>query len=118
MEKTRVLLFGKSIILGTVGTSLQHYPDLDVICLSPPLPDAQGLGALAPDVIIFDLQAHHPALASSLLDACPHLILIGIDPSGDQATLWFGEHLNILSTQELVRSIVNHLPDTPDRQKE
>lgn len=109
MEKKRVILYGRSVILGTVGASLQQYPDLEVISLSLPLPDVQELGALAPDVIIFDLQAPHPDLAISLLDASPRLILIGIDPSSDRMFLWFGRHLNVLSTQDLVQAIANHL---------
>lgn len=109
MEKKRVILYGRSVILGTVGASLQQYPDLEVISLSLPLPDVQELGALAPDVIIFDLQAPHPDLAISLLDASPRLTLIGIDPSSDRMFLWFGRHLNVLSTQDLVQAIANHL---------
>jgi hypothetical protein len=116
MEKRRVILYGKSVILGTVGASLRNYPDLDAILLPPPLPDVQGLAALAPDVIIFDLQAPHPDFAISLLDACPRLILIGVDPSSDQVFLWFGKHLNVMSTQELVQTIADHLAGTPDRQ--
>ena len=109
-KQRRVFLYGKSVILGTVGASLQHYSDLEITSLSPPLPGTQELSALAPDAIIFDLQAAHPIAALRLLDACPNLMLIGIDPSSEQVFLWTGEHMSALSAQDLAQSIRNHVP--------
>jgi hypothetical protein len=103
MEKRRVVLYGRSVILGTLRASFQHYPDLEVLALSPPLPSAQELGALAPDVILFDMETGRPEAAFSLLGTCPGLLLIGVDPSTNQALLWSGRQLRELSTQDLVQ---------------
>ena len=102
MEKRRVVLYGRSVILGTLRASFQRYPDLEVLSLSPPLPSAQELGALAPDVILFDMEIGRPEAAFSLLGTCPSILLIGVDPSTNQALLWSGRQLRELSTQDLV----------------
>jgi hypothetical protein len=103
MERRRVVLYGRSVILGSLNVSLQSYPNLEVVSLAPPLPSAQELCALAPDVILFDVETGRPEAAFSLLGTCPGLLLIGIDPSSNQALLWSGRHLRELSTHDLVR---------------
>lgn len=102
----RVLLYGKSVILGAVGASLRGCPYLEVVSLAPPLPAAQELCALAPDAIIFDLEAAHPDAALSLLQGRPRLLLIGLDPATDQMLLWSGEHSRALSMQDLVQALM------------
>jgi hypothetical protein len=116
MEKRRVVLCGKSVILGTLNVSLQSYPNLEVVSLSPPFPSAQELRALAPDVILFDSETARPEAAFSLLGICPDLLLIGIDPSTNQALLWSGRHLRELSTQDLVRVMNEEDPASSIRQ--
>src|SRR5512143_2037186 len=88
--RQRVILYGRSLILGTVGLSLKRYPHLEIIALVPPLPPAQELGAFVPDVIIFDMQVARPESAMSLLEERPSLLLIGIDPGGDPTLFWSG----------------------------
>jgi len=112
MEKRRVLLYGRSLILGTVGTSLQQCPHLEIVSLAPPLPTAQELGTLMPDVVIFDVEAARPEFAISLLEVRPSLLLIGLDPGSNQALLWSGRRVSELSTQELVQVIRNSYPDS------
>lgn len=102
-----MIFYGRSLILGTVGASLEQYPELEVFSPSPQLPDAQELVTLSPDVIIFDLQAAHPDLAFSFLKILPRLVLVGIDPGSGQVFLWSGKQFNSLSTQELVQTIMN-----------
>jgi hypothetical protein len=105
METRRVILYGKSVILGSVAASLRDVPGLEIVPLAPPLPRARELGALSPDVIIFDLEAAHPDAALSLLPARSRLLLIGVDPATDQMLLWSGEQSRALSMQDLVRTI-------------
>lgn len=105
MEKRRVVLYGKSVILGSVGASLRRYPDLEVIPLSSLCPTLQELEEHTPDVILFDAEAGHPDAAFALLETRPGLLLIGIDPSSNQVRLWSGRQLCELSTQDLVKVI-------------
>lgn len=105
MEKRLVVLYGNSIILGTLGASLRHYPHLEVIPLIEPFPTGLELEAMDPDVIIFDLEATHPEGLFSLLESRPGLSLIGVDPDSHQVLIWSGRHLQELSTQDLVEVI-------------
>jgi hypothetical protein len=110
MNRRRVVLYGRSVILGTLRASFERYPDLEVVPLSPPFPSVQELSALAPDVILFDIETARPEAAFALLGACPSLLLIGIDPSANQALLWSGRQLRELSTHDLVQVINNGNP--------
>ena len=113
MEKhRRVCLYGKSILLSTVGASLQRFPDIEIIALSPPLPDTLEIAALAPDVIIFDIQTSHPDPVFPLLTTLPNLMLIGIDPDSDHFTLWSGQQVPVISTQDLMQAIRKKTPDS------
>jgi hypothetical protein len=105
MKKRRVVLFGKSIILGTIGASLSLYPDLEIIPLSPPLPDFQVLKDLAPHVILYDIEATLPDAVLALLETSPDLLLIGINPDSNQVMVWSGRQLHELSTHDLVQVI-------------
>jgi hypothetical protein len=105
VERRRVFLYGQSVILGTVGASLQARPHLEVISLSSPFPAAQELAALAPDVVIFDTDAARPEPALSLLEARPNLLLIGIDPESEQLLVLSGQPCDALTIDDLVRVI-------------
>lgn len=110
MEKRRrVLLYGKSLILGTIGMSLQQYPQLEIVSVSAPLATAQELGALAPDVILFDVEVACPEFAICLLEARPSLLLIGIDPNSNEILLWSGQHLRAQTVRDVAQAI-NTLP--------
>jgi hypothetical protein len=101
-KQQRVILYGRTVILGTVGNSLQKRPQFEVISLEAPYPGVQELGAMEPDVILFDTDTPRPEAAFALLATCPGLQLIGIDPDRDQVLLWSGQQLHELSVQDLV----------------
>lgn len=101
----RVILYGNSVIVGTVAASLARYPDLEVVGVSPPVTAAKELAALEPDVIIFDVEAGHPEPAFALLKDCPRLLLVGVSPETDQLMLWSSGKTNALSTEDLVKVI-------------
>jgi hypothetical protein len=106
MEKRqRVILYGRSLILGTVGASLQKRPTLEVAYLSIPFPSVQELVDMAPDVILFDAGSARPVAAFALFEICPDLLLIGIDPGNNQARLWSGRELHELSIEDLLHVI-------------
>ena len=113
MQKKRVLLFGKSVILGTIGASLKHYPDLEIIPISQGLPDAPALRDLAPNVILYDIRANQPELALLLSQPDLGLLLIGIDPDSNQVLVWSGRQIRELSTNDLVAVIDESLSSTP-----
>ena len=106
----RIILYGKSVILGTVAASLQSYPELEIIPFEPHPIETQDLMALKPDVILFDLQALRPESALGLSVQRPELLLIGIDPDNEKLFVWSGKHAQALSDRDLVRVIQNNLP--------
>ena len=57
---------------------------------------------MAPDVVVFDLEATRPEAAFSLLERCPSLKLIGISPDSNLVRIWSGKQLRELSTQDLL----------------
>ena len=107
MKKRQIVLYGTSIIVGTVGASLQQLPQYEVI---PLLPAQQNeLEVMAPDVVIFDLEATRPEEAFSLLETCPGMMLIGISPDSNLVKVWSGRQLRELSTQDLIEVINSSL---------
>lgn len=106
-RRRRVILFGKSIILGTVGASLARYPDLEIIALSSPLPDVQALEALAPDVILFDVGEGTPEAAFALLKNCTNLMLAGINPENEEVGLWSSTLGEVMTAGDLLQLITH-----------
>ena len=114
MEKRRrILLYGNSVILGTLSSLLRDCPQFEVILLLPPLPGRQRLEEMKPNVIFFDLEADHPEDAFSLLDTCPNLVLIGVSPDTNLVKVWSGRHLRELSTQDLLKVIDEQTKNSP-----
>jgi hypothetical protein len=107
MEKRQVVLYGNSVIVGTLGASLQQLPQYEV---TPLLPTQQNeLESLAPDVVLFDLEAARPEAAFSVLEKRPGMILIGISPDTNLVKVWSGRQLQEISTQDLIEVINNAL---------
>lgn len=106
MEKQRrVVLYGKSVILGTLGASLGAYSELETVRLSPPLPAPRELAALRAHVIIFDLNTVPPDFSFRLLHDQPHLLLIGVDAAGDKLLVLSGQQAHAVTTVDLLRVI-------------
>ena len=105
----RIFLYGNSVILGTLGTSLRRNPQFEVTTLAPPLPRGSELQALNPDVVVFDLESARPESAFSLLETSPKLLLIGISPDKNLVKVWSGRQLRELSTQDLIAVIDGQL---------
>lgn len=115
MEYLRaVILYGNSIVLASVGASLQR-AGFSVTRLAPPLPGPAELAALHPDVILFDMESGHPDAAFSLLQSCPGLLLLGMNPDGNTMRMWSGPQYAELSTKELTALIEAglSLPSSP-----
>ena len=104
MEKRLIVLYGNSVIVGSVGASLRRSRQYKVV---PMLPSQQSeLEATEPDVVVFDLDAAPPEAAFSMLESRPGLKLIGISPDSNLVRIWSGRQLRELSTQGLLE-IVN-----------
>ena len=110
----RILLYGNSVILGSIAASLRSYSEFDVTTLSALLSDAQMLDEAQPDIVLFDLDAPHTEAVFSLLKANPSLHLIGISPGINMVDVWSGRQLRDLSMKgflDLIKCAANDCPD-------
>lgn len=101
----RVLLYGRSVILGTLEASLKRYPHIEVCVLSTPFPTVEELKAMAPDVVIFDTGAPRPEAAFALLETYPGLLLIGMDVDRDEMLVLSSHPAQALCITDLVEVI-------------
>jgi|WetSurMetagenome_2_1015567.scaffolds.fasta_scaffold347069_2 hypothetical protein len=108
----RIILYGNSLILGTLATSLRRNPQFEVTVLSPPLPKTPELESLKPDVVLFDTASTPTEPVFSLLERCPRLLLVGISPDKNEVQMWAGLQLKELSTQGLLKIIDQQLKDS------
>ncbi len=99
MNKRRIVLYGTSIIVSTVGASLQRSPQYEVVTLSPA--QQSKLETMAPDVVLFDLEGARPEAAFKLLENHPGLMLLGISPDTNLVKVWSGCQLHELSIHDL-----------------
>ena len=103
--KRRILIYGNSVILGTIGACLRRCSGFDVTTLKTPLPDAQVLDDTKPDILLFDLEVPHSEAVFSLLKTNPNLHLIGVSPGINQVDVWSGRQLREISMQGLLEII-------------
>jgi len=110
-EKPRILLYGNSIIMETMGASLRRCSHFDVIALAPQ--EDQEIDALKLDMVLFDLEGPCTESVFSLLKTNPNLVLIGVSPDVNMVKLWSGRQLRELSTQDLIEVINGELSNLP-----
>jgi hypothetical protein len=103
--RTRILLYGNSLVLGGIGASLRAEGRFEVVGLPRSLPATSDVEALAPDVIVFDLETPGSAAAFSALEGHPDLILLGVSPDDNIVQLWSGRQYRELSIKDLTALI-------------
>jgi len=109
----RILLYGNSLIIGSIGARLRHCSQFEVTTLVPHLLDAQNLNSINPDILLFDLETTYTEAVFSMLKTHPTLLLMGISPDINLVKIWSGRQVRELSTQsllELIKSEANDLP--------
>ena len=101
-----VALYGNSLVVSSIGASLQGRAGLEVKYVDATLPNAASrLGALQPDVIIFDLAVAYPEFAIALWKAQPRLLLIGVNLTTGQALVLSGQPSRLLTMDDLLQVI-------------
>jgi hypothetical protein len=110
-EKPRLVLYGNSLIIGTIRDSFSHSSLYDVVALPPCHENI--LEALVPDVVIFDLGTTHPEEAFRMLGNVNNLKLMGVSPDKNLVKVWSSRQLQELSIKDLMVVIdnqPNHIP--------
>jgi len=111
--RRRILLYGNSVILGSIGASLQRSDQFEVTKLAPPLEEALKRNTDKPDIILFDLETPHKEAVFSCLESNPGLLLVGISPDINLVQVWSGREFRELSTQSLLEMIKGGTKDLP-----
>lgn len=101
----RILLYGDSVVLGSVGASLGRAAGFELVRLRTARPTAAELRAARPDVILFDIENDHPRAAFRLLEDDPDLLLLGISPDVNLVRLWEGRQYRELTADALATLI-------------
>jgi len=105
----RVLLYGNSLVVSTVGASLLECGGLELVRVDAgsagAADTAAGLSALAPAAVIFDRVTTRPDLVIALLDQLPQALLIGVDPSSDQVLVLSGRQEPAVAPADLLEVI-------------
>jgi hypothetical protein len=104
-ECKQVVIYGNSVILGTIEASLKLCSGLEVTTL--PQREPRSLDALNPDILVFDLDATQPQEVFSLFKTDPAILLIGISPDVNLVQVWSGRQIRELSTPDLLDLIKN-----------
>ncbi len=104
-EQRHVIVYGRTVILGTVEASLRRFPQVKISVLSAPFPTVAELDAMTPDAILFDVAAPRPESALALLEMRPGLQLIGVDPSSKGTLVLSNRPAQALSADDLVNVI-------------
>jgi hypothetical protein len=104
-KQTRILLYGNSVVLGGIGAGLRAEGRFEVVGLPRSLPDTSDVEALAPDVIVFDVETPGSAAAFSTLERHPDLVILGVSPDDNVVQLWSGRHYRELSIKDLTALI-------------
>ena len=104
-RRRRIIIYGNSLILGAVGASLRHCLDAEIIHLSLPLPQAQELSAMSPDVVIFDLEGPHPDSKLTLLPGQHDLLLLGVQSSHHELVILSSHTVQARGIVDLVKII-------------
>jgi hypothetical protein len=114
-----VVLYGNSLVISSVGASLEGCPELRVLSVDTGKPDTgRRLSDLQPDVVIFDLAVAQADLAVSLWKAQPDLLLIGVDLTTDQALVLSSRPTHLCTTDELLRVIRGRAPGPDEENKD
>ena len=111
--RRRILLYGNSVILGSIGASLQRSDQFEVRKLTPPLDEALKRNTDKPDILLFDLETPHKEAVFSYLESNPGLLLVGISPDINLVQVWSGREFRELSTQSLLEMIKGGTKDLP-----
>lgn len=105
-DRQVVVLFGDSLLMDGVEASLAEQQELDVIRVDTTINNVgQHLQAIAPDLVIFDLDLPFSSQIVPLLREQPGIPFIGLDAQCSEAIALSSQQYTALSANDLVKVI-------------
>jgi hypothetical protein len=110
-----IVLFGNSLVISTLGASIEGQPGLRLLRVDAnrPGPD-RLLGDLQPDIVIFDLSIQNTDFALSLWKDLPDLLLVGVTPGSSELLVLSGRRQQVLSVEDLLALMREEGKNTKD----
>jgi hypothetical protein len=101
----QILLYGNSVILGSIGAGLRRLPEFEVTTLTTPLQDLPTVDSEKYHILLFDLEASQPEAPFFLLKTHPDLVLVGVSPGTNVVRIWNSQQMQEMSLQDLYKLI-------------
>ena len=102
----KVVLYGKSLLISSIGASLEDCPDLEVLPINPCGADVQQqMGEIQPYAVIFDLAATQPDFSIALWKEHPELLLIGVDLVSGKSLMLSSQPVPVMTTADIMQSL-------------
>jgi hypothetical protein len=113
VEGMRILLYGNSVILGTIKASLKRCSGFKVTTMKLPQKQQQPFDACKPDILAFDLHATQTEEVLSFLKINPAMLLIGVSPDINMIKIWTIREVREATMQDLLQVIMSEAKNTP-----
>lgn len=101
----QILLYGNSVILGSIGAGLRRCPEFEVTTLSTPPQDSTEMDTAKYDILLFDLEASQSEAPFFLLKTHPALVLVGVSPGTNVIRIWSSRQMQEMSLRDLYKLI-------------
>jgi hypothetical protein len=109
----RILLYGNSVILGSIGAGLRCCPEFEVETITTPLRDSPAVYSAEYDILLFDLEAPRPEAPFFLLKTHPDLVMVGLSPGTNLVRGWNSRRWRDMSIRGLLGLIKNEGSERP-----
>jgi hypothetical protein len=107
VDERTVLLYGNSLVVSSIGATLQNRPGLRLLRMAAEPREAARRLPAPPDVIIFDLVATPLEAVLPLAQGQPAPLLIGLDMAADRTLVVSAGRRSVHSQSDLLRLIGN-----------
>lgn len=108
-ECQRVILYGDSLLLVAIGSSLAGFPALEVVVQNAsPTAALPDFGLMLASVVIFDLAERLSETVLALIEKQPDMLIIGLDSAGERMLLLSGQKAHTMTANRLVQ-LIDHL---------
>jgi hypothetical protein len=105
MKVRTVLLYGNSLVISSIGATLDGQPGLHLLRMAAGPQDLASRLPTPPDIVIFDLVATPLDIVLPLVQGQPAPLLVGLDMASDRTLVVSGGQRSVHSQKDLLRLI-------------